>query len=908
MSLLELLKDAYSAHKNYEGRHFVPFEAARQIVTGKRVDDWSQSHPLCLEHGSTCPERNNLIRKILYRNIYVFVVLIFAELEFLTKGLLASGSKDAMLFDNGLFERYCISAELSAEQKQSLVKCRSYVAVKFSDRRSQDIPVDAVLPFLKRESLDKYGSFGVIYRVTIPAYHLQGFSHEGTLIILAQTIVAEKRIRPMTDPSQGDWQKLSREVETLKRRKDHPSIISLLASYTKETDESGHYVKMLHLLFPLAEMDLADWMNRSQIPLNIAEFSRQERQRFVYRSMLAVVSGVSYLHQEIDGMVTAHHDLKPRNILLVNGTLKIADLGHSHLRPLLQGSATEGASGLGTYEYQPPEYWNKYGSRANVRHGRQFDIWAMGCIILEMAILVVDDWQTNMVTQFRTQRKANQERDRKSPGSVQAVSDASFHNNLSVVKGWIDRLRAYHDSQQLNNVLDIVVGMLAPEPRNRLHAWEVELDLYETLKPLDHLVPDPEGDLCVPPRPIDVDEMELRLQWQELYDLTETPLHRAAKSNNRKRIIRLWELGWPIWFPDQGSGRNPDQGSGKGVTPQDIMKSSQNVEIRELERDSRQLIYYASDGNIEQVQELFRRGLGPLMADAHGNSALHEAIKFPNIDMVDFLLQSKAKEQLMLPERFRMDLTKYNLPLHIAAGVGFVAALERMMRYRLDINALNSSGKTPLYLATFGDHFGAVQLLLENKAQLLPSEHKRRITDTPLHAAVDHRTDYTARYTGTGRPESHTTAVRVDILNLLLEADGAPECLDRLDRQVTPLHLALQNGYVNLFNILLQRGASVHNVGHVDANKGNILYTVAKYDRPQILKLCIDRFSLKDFEVERPRVPSSTPLELAQKNGHREVARLMKKRIGELRGSAGDDSGSWRNFAILERLKRLFIS
>ena len=228
------------------------------------------------------------------------------------------------------------------------------------------------------------------------------------------------------------------------------------------------------------------------------------------------------------------------------------------------------------------------------------------------------------------------------------------------------------------------------------------------------------------------------------------------------------------------------------------------------------------------------------------------------------------------------------------------------MRYHPDINALNSFSNTALYLATLEGHFGAVQLLLENKAQLLPSEHKERIKHTPLHAAVEDPTSLVARYTAKRQPELHTTAVRVDILNLLLGADGAPDCLERLDSWgVTPLHLALHNGYVNLFKILLQRGASVHNVGHVDANKGNILYTVADYDRPEILKLCIDRFSLKDFEVELPRVPSSTPLELAQKNGHKEVARLMKSRIRELRHSAGDDSGSWRKFAVFERLKRL---
>lgn len=80
-----------------------------------------------------------------------------------------------MLFDTKLFERVCNSAGLSAELKQGLVECRTYVGVIFADHGSQDVPIDAVLPFLKRESLDRYGSCGVLYRLTIPGQHLRAY-------------------------------------------------------------------------------------------------------------------------------------------------------------------------------------------------------------------------------------------------------------------------------------------------------------------------------------------------------------------------------------------------------------------------------------------------------------------------------------------------------------------------------------------------------------------------------------------------------------------------------------------------------------------------------------------------------------------------------------------------------------
>ena len=175
MSLLELLQDAYSKSKNFQDIHFIPYEIARQIVTRDQIDRWSKTHPLCLEHGHECPQRIHLTHEIPKRNIYIFVVLVFAELEFLIKEFIASGSRDVWLFDTKYFERLCDSARLSAEQKQALVKYRRYVGVRFASGVSQDIPRDAVLPFTKRESLDRYGSYGVLYRVKVSNGHLRGY-------------------------------------------------------------------------------------------------------------------------------------------------------------------------------------------------------------------------------------------------------------------------------------------------------------------------------------------------------------------------------------------------------------------------------------------------------------------------------------------------------------------------------------------------------------------------------------------------------------------------------------------------------------------------------------------------------------------------------------------------------------
>ena len=663
----------------------------------------------------------------------------------------------------------------------------------------------------------------------------------------------------MTDPSQSDWERLFREVQTLQKRRNHPNIIPLLASFTLDTVESGHHVKTLHLLFPLAEMDLAEWMTRPRIPFNVAKLSKEERQAYLYRSIYALVSSISYLHREIDGIVTAHHDLKPKNILVVNDKLKIADFGHSHLRPIIEGSATE-APELGTYEYQPPEYWNEDGSRAQVKHGRAFDVWAMGCIIIELATLVVHDWQSEMVTEFRKKRKTNPARDRKTPGSVQEESDLSFHNNLTVVKDWVSRLKDCGDGQQLHEILNIAVGMLAPKPKNRPYMWEIQMDLYETLKPYDKCIPHLEGDLCVRPpfrdEPREAYSRGISYNLQpEIQEYTETPLHRAAKKNNRTRTIRLWELGWPLSLVDINR-----------ETPRDIMKRSDNIELQKLENDVILMLEAASTGNTEEIRKLLSRGLSPLMVNADGRSALHKAIICFQIDAVDCLLESKAKEQLML-----WDKAKLELPLHTAARVGFVRALERILKYYPDLNVSGDGLSTSLYHAARGGHSDAVRLLLENKAQVLPPRlPDSPLGETPLHAAL----------------ECGNSTEVCDIVKLLLEGDGGHECMEYKDLWgMTPLLLAAEKGNARGFTILLQHGASLHAIG---PGGMNLLHIFAMRGRHDLLRQCIKDFSTEEFEGGEYSV---TPLKRAQENGHKEVARLLKSQIRQIQRSGGSSSG-----------------
>lgn len=637
----------------------------------------------------------------------------------------------------------------------------------------------------------------------------------------------------MSNPSHGDWEKLFREVQTLQARRSHPNIIPLLASYLMETVESGHDVQTLHLLFPLAETDLADWMVNPQIPSNVARLSRQDRQAYLYRSMYELVSGVSYLHGEIDGTVTAHHDLKPHNILVVDDRLKIADFGHSHLRPIVEGSATEEESKLGTYEYQPPEYWSEDGSQAKVKHGRAFDVWSMGCIIIELATLVIYDWTSSAITEFRNERSRNIHRNRKSPRSVQDGTDASFHNNLVVVNDWIRRLRGCDGGDRLNEILHIATQMLAPKPRNRAYMWEVQIDLYKIIRPHDEDIEDIEQHLCVAPpfiRSVTVQDYKYfngisHILQPAIKEYTETPLHRAATKGERKRTIQLWELGWPLSLPDS-----------EGKTVLEIMNRSDNFELRELENDVMLMLKAASAGDIKELRRLSSRGLSPLMVNANGRSALHEAMMHSHIDVVDCLLETKAEEQLRL-----WDTAKLELPLQTAAKAGFREGIERVLKDFPDVNAPDDGYNVALRYAAEASHADVVRMLLS-------SEHTK-ISSTLLHAVVK-------------PPEQNES---IETLQVLLEADDGHKYLEHYDTWgFTPLLLAAQWECARCFEILLEHGASVH---AIMPNSNNLLHILAENGRHDLLEQCIQKFTLEEIRGD-PRLPE-TPIDRAQRCGRK---------------------------------------
>lgn len=508
-----------------------------------------------------------------------------------------------------------------------------------------------------------------------------------------------------------------REVETLRKR-EHPNIIPLLASFTLNGFESGYEKKSLNLIFPYAEMNMEAWMNLEQRPHYLQPQDLAGLRKYLYHSMYSLVSALSFLHRELDGMITSHHDLKPKNILLLGDILKICDFGRSHLIPLAQGSETEGPRG--TYTYHPPEYWNDDGSRASRRHGRAFDVWSMGCILTEMATLVVYGWgEKQPVRTYRERRMKSPEHRELKNRKAEGTKDDSFHNHIDEVNRWTSELMEADGSRVLDECLHIAGAMMNSVAEERLYSWEAELDLFELLYPDNPRVERLEkGALCVQP------------PGRRASTGVQTPLHRAALRGNLVRVNQLLQVGWSASDTD-GLGLSPAQIAQRsekplikeallqGIKNQKLVANGPLDEPNQSSADDElaSLARAIKRGSSAEVLAVLTQSKSPQdllkQTDEEGLTPLHWAARFATYSTVDLLL--RRAEDCLQTALWAKDGFG-NTPLHHASECAPKAVVSLMLRSCSDkeqwVWETGSNRKLPLHWAAQGGNRSAAEVLL----------------------------------------------------------------------------------------------------------------------------------------------------------------------------------------------------
>ncbi|MCJ1466441.1 hypothetical protein MMC07_005060 [Pseudocyphellaria aurata] len=316
--------------------------------------------------------------------------------------------------------------------------------------------VSLELPFGDEERRIGGGSFGEVYKM------------KGVIKTSKQDIGKEIPIAmKVIDIGDRDF---SREIEVPRNRDLREGLVHLYGSFICY---EGPTNKMLCLLSELADRDLESLLRNKPRP---------EQGTHVLEACFILLETLAFYHAEHEDTTAAHYDLKPGNILIFphkqeEARWKIGDFGMALIRTTGEDLGVDPSS-IGSKMYLPPEYFNDddEGLRANVKHGLAFDVWAMGCILLEVLTWEYSGRKGNAVDEFSRERK-----ERKQKRQCNYIEDRdhykSFWNSQEVVDEKLKQLKTHKDPEFRALVL-IVTAMLDRNPKTRFETdWIVDYGL-----------------------------------------------------------------------------------------------------------------------------------------------------------------------------------------------------------------------------------------------------------------------------------------------------------------------------------------------------------------------------------------------------------------------------------------------
>ncbi|KAF2031395.1 hypothetical protein EK21DRAFT_88108 [Setomelanomma holmii] len=326
---------------------------------------------------------------------------------------------------------------------------------------------------------------------------------------------------------------------------DNVPIVRYLGCYTHDYGEGSKLGKTYNLLLECGERDLYQaWADETNVPPVQAE----EIIRF-WRSLFDVAEAIRHVHNlEVPRhgkgaplrYIGWHADIKPDNILIVRGHLKLADFGYSRFAPVARTSngsvPTELINGF-TDTYGAPEVSRMKqpdGTMSGVT--QSIDTWSFGCVLSVAATWVVLGFQG--VRQFEQLRQL-------SPSNRgDEVTYDRFHDGFQVlpeIRKWHKYLRGHvrcSDTATVR-VLDLIENnMLQKDPSDRFELEELCDRLTENLDWATERV----NNLKIHSREIDAAVVQALLNIEEqahknASELKNTPLNHPTAQNQVSKAM-----------------------------------------------------------------------------------------------------------------------------------------------------------------------------------------------------------------------------------------------------------------------------------------------------------------------------------------------------------------------------------
>ena len=152
---------------------------------------------------------------------------------------------------------------------------------------------------------------------------------------------------------------------------DHRHIVSLIGSYEDKRQRNRHYYCLL--MCPVGENDLRTFLDE----LGESATSLSEWRTWLRPWFRCLASALVYMHNH----GVRHQDIKPSNIIHKGSQIYYTDFSSPAMFEVGRTTSTENPARASPM-YAAPEVMNRSGDLS--RHGRNPDIFALGCVFCDM--------------------------------------------------------------------------------------------------------------------------------------------------------------------------------------------------------------------------------------------------------------------------------------------------------------------------------------------------------------------------------------------------------------------------------------------------------------------------------------------------------------------------------------------
>lgn len=290
------------------------------------------------------------------------------------------------------------------------------------------------------------------------------------------------------------------------------------------------------------------------------------------------------------------------------------------------------------------------------------------------------------------------------------------------------------------------------------------------------------------------------------------------------------------------------------------------------------------EGDQEAAVKLINKGNDTNKQDRSGKTPLHTAILSKQYNIVEKLLECGANVTIS-------DDTG-DTPLHTAIHVGSEKLVLMLIHQgKCSVEALGRNGATPLHLAAEMDNNNICKILVENRAELSPTDADLM---TPIAQAMERGAVKSAKYLletakqRRGSVEDLMYNVDIDGSSLLHLATnsgvlgvvelsvlyGARIRQPRRTDKMTAFHLACEQGLMPIIEFLVSKDPAICRITLVDYRGKTPLHFAAGKNHIQVLEYLLENGAVVDPKDDERR----TPLFMAASYGASSAVHLLMER------------------------------